>query len=548
MNVRDSKGYYERLGVDPSAPDAEIRKAYRRRVKALHPDSGRPTADATAFQAVTDAYAVLRDPRRRAEYDQLNAAIARAEEERRRSQRGAGRERTESRDSGPAKPEARSGAQKQRPPPPEQPQTARPAAAFAAVHCDRCDRIPAQPRYVVFLRIVGRLYRGRRTEIAGVFCRRCADIVALKCSLTTWLLGWWSLTPFGPFQTLRALAQNLVGGLKPADQNARVLARQARAFYGMGRPDIAGNLALQSYALAPDGEVRRIIEITGATRQRRLKDRWRLGGWGFLAQALPIGLLIAVLIVELSAFGRWVGVAGADRIQAWLSGEDTPAPLTITDTTDNRSFGPDTRFVVLDGVTVHEGPDAALDVVSTLNQGDLVEVVGTSTAGGWLAVETAEGLSGYVRADTLTPGRTAKLEWCREGVTARPQTGSVLQRHAVGIHELAVVNRAAVDALVKLRDRGGQTMIAFFVRSNSKAEVGSVPEGTFTIDYATGTGFSRRCGMFVEEMAAWSFAEPLAFGAPDGAPDVPFSRQIALGAAGPAGQPVAIRAERFTID
>lgn len=49
---------HEVLGVNPDADEAEIRAAYRRRVKAVHPDQG---GSAEQFQSVQDAYERLLD-------------------------------------------------------------------------------------------------------------------------------------------------------------------------------------------------------------------------------------------------------------------------------------------------------------------------------------------------------------------------------------------------------------------------------------------------------------------------------------------------------
>lgn len=49
---------YEVLGIDPDADEAEVRAAYRRRVKAVHPDQG---GSVEQFQAVQDAYERLLD-------------------------------------------------------------------------------------------------------------------------------------------------------------------------------------------------------------------------------------------------------------------------------------------------------------------------------------------------------------------------------------------------------------------------------------------------------------------------------------------------------
>jgi molecular chaperone DnaJ len=68
---------YEVLGVRKSATDAEIRRAYQRRARALHPalNPNDPVA-ADRFKAVTEAFEVLSDAQRRAAYDRGEVASA----------------------------------------------------------------------------------------------------------------------------------------------------------------------------------------------------------------------------------------------------------------------------------------------------------------------------------------------------------------------------------------------------------------------------------------------------------------------------------------
>ncbi len=75
------KDYYAILGVDKDASADEIKRAYRRLARKYHPDVSDAEDAEARFKDVGEAYEVLKDPEKRAAYDQLHARGGRGFEE-----------------------------------------------------------------------------------------------------------------------------------------------------------------------------------------------------------------------------------------------------------------------------------------------------------------------------------------------------------------------------------------------------------------------------------------------------------------------------------
>ena len=75
------KDYYDILGVEAGAGEAEIKTAYRRLARKYHPDVSKEAGAEERFKAINEAYEVLRDKEKRAAYDQLKAQGYRPGEE-----------------------------------------------------------------------------------------------------------------------------------------------------------------------------------------------------------------------------------------------------------------------------------------------------------------------------------------------------------------------------------------------------------------------------------------------------------------------------------
>ncbi|MCI6086282.1 molecular chaperone DnaJ [Selenomonas sp.] len=73
--MSEQRDLYEVLGISKGASDAEIKKAYRKLARKYHPDLNRdnPKAAEEKMKEVNAAYEILKDPQKRAQYDQFGA-------------------------------------------------------------------------------------------------------------------------------------------------------------------------------------------------------------------------------------------------------------------------------------------------------------------------------------------------------------------------------------------------------------------------------------------------------------------------------------------
>jgi len=260
MNERDPKRYYTILGVNIDATAEEIKSAYRRRAKELHPDRNRAHDASAQFRLLNEAYEALSDPDSRAAYDTMVLETADA---------------------------ATAGA----PQPPPEP-----------IVCSCCGKVTAQPRYAIFFSVKSFVLTTVRSPVQGIFCSACAEKKAYRASAVTWLLGWWGF-PWGPIYSVHAIMTNMLGGKRPPEVNARLAAFQSWCFATRGKMDMARAVAMDAADLArrapsntAGAELRNSIDkllqaIGGSTN--RLKNSWRLLARPFYVQAAAV-VLVAV--------------------------------------------------------------------------------------------------------------------------------------------------------------------------------------------------------------------------------------------------------------
>lgn len=205
MSGGDPRRYYQSLGVSADATSAEIKAAYRRLAKEFHPDLNQGADTTAAFQRVQEAYDVLGDDSLRAQYDAFGAIPS-----------------SEHDDFGD------------------------PSSHIEPIRCSACECVTAQPRFKVFYLVISYLYGSYKKPLQGIFCSACEFKTALKATVGTLLLGWWSIIGF--FWTLHALLANLIGGRFHA-QNAFLQGQQAFYFAQEGKLELAAAAARSSIEL-----------------------------------------------------------------------------------------------------------------------------------------------------------------------------------------------------------------------------------------------------------------------------------------------------------
>jgi len=202
-----AKLFYETLGVQNDATHEEIKRAYRLKAKALHPDVNKTRDTTREFQELQEVYSVLGSPERRKLYDEGNEVAAKS------------------------------------------PETKATEADFDPFPCTSCEQISAQPRFISFYWVTSFIFFTYHRQCSGIYCPSCAAKRLFWSSLITGAIGWIGF-PWGPAYFINALVYNIIGGKKDAEANALVLTKQALYFHNSGMPDVAAAIAAEALPYA----------------------------------------------------------------------------------------------------------------------------------------------------------------------------------------------------------------------------------------------------------------------------------------------------------
>jgi hypothetical protein len=260
VNRKDPLEYYSLLGISPTASDAEIKTAFRKRAKDLHPDRNPSPYAVQQFQQLGEAFEVLSNPEARARYDTWYAE----------------------------NPQESTSAQQ---------------TPLEPIVCSCCGSITAQPRYVIFYQVTSLIAVTIRSPVQGIFCPGCAEGKVLRSTIITWLAGWWGL-PWGVIYSVHAIIHNLSGGSKPDDVNARLLIHQAYFFATQNKLNLAHAIAIEAKTFAyrattNEGfELRNLVDKLLAALEsipvERLQNTWAVPNRPFYLQTAILAIFVVL--------------------------------------------------------------------------------------------------------------------------------------------------------------------------------------------------------------------------------------------------------------
>ena len=72
--MTEKRDYYDVLGINRQATDEDIKKSYRKLAFQYHPDRNKDKSAEEKFKEVNQAYEILSDPQKRANYDRFGHA------------------------------------------------------------------------------------------------------------------------------------------------------------------------------------------------------------------------------------------------------------------------------------------------------------------------------------------------------------------------------------------------------------------------------------------------------------------------------------------
>ena len=159
--------------------------------------------------------------------------------------------------------------------------------------------------------------------------------------------------------------------------------------------------------------------------------------------------------------------------------------------------------VTAETLNVRSGPSSKTEKLGQLKKYQTITVYVDDSQGNWASIRH-DGTKAFVYNKYIKPGsgKTAFRSDCRTAGITRPRNNDTFNSKLLGENTLKVDNKFGTDALVKLKDHNGNSMVTAYVRGGQSITVNKIPSGSYQFQYATGRNYSPKCGFFLDDMEA----------------------------------------------
>lgn len=372
MNANyDAKGYYQVLEVSPNAPLSLIKQQYYSRAKFWHPDHNDNPDAVEIFQKISVAYNLLKDQKKRLQYDLLSLVYG-AEDF--------------------------------------------PELDSLQIYKNQNGNDDAALRVLKQRRVTARLNGFCIKETKDICNFNEAKDMVLSTSVANWLKGWWGIKAFG--ENIKALKFNYAATSAADDDNLKLLLHNAIAYETNGQKDMAWIYAKQAEKLVVAGSraqelLKTYVDILDFHPTRKIVlPRWSAQELKFRQLIMPMFFLSVVIVYFVFFMGKVGGIHLPEyQTNSYYSVVDMGGVKMADDQIESKIIKVDGGNDVSEylyhlavAVNIYYGPDERYDVLKEGLEGQTVRVIGFTPDRKWYKVIVDNGEAGYVKKNNLRKG------------------------------------------------------------------------------------------------------------------------------------------------
>lgn len=347
--MSSSSDLYAIMGITSKANVEEIKSAYHTKVKKVHPDKNQSDSAQKQFLELTNAYKILADPEKKFIYDLLKIF-----------------EDCEFLDE-------------------------------KIPCCQLCKMPKDHLRFIIFKEVIREKLTPNLKRTKGIFCLNCANLIAVKASMRTWLSGIW-LFPFGTFLSLIALINNMKGGQKPNKLNSRLLINYAHHLIKRGELARAKSIIRSALDFTKTPKQYNVLKdlLYHLKTVKEKKISWSKFNSAFWIQITPF-LILSMFFLIMLYFYNPPNFSGSFYKNHQLYEQESLKVINLPDDPSDQNLIYD---VFAEGVNLHQGPGINFGIIELLNKGQKVRITGLVPGTLWVKIKTDHS-EGFVISEFL---------------------------------------------------------------------------------------------------------------------------------------------------